>query len=100
MVSTLGKGVAIICDLLGEFKWYRKTRSEFEDTGRNFTKSAVHVMWAPEEDDSIFVLNASLKNEKGEATTAKVVLTGRFENFDGKLTFIDEFGGPDFGHQE
>lgn len=66
----------------GEFTWYSKIRSEFEDTGRNFTKSAFHVTWALEEDDSIFVLNASLKNEKGEATDAKVVLTGRFENFD------------------
>lgn len=76
--------------------WYNKVLAEFEDTGTNFTKSTVSVTWALEEDNSIFVLKALLKNEKGEATDAKVVLTRRFENFDGQLTFIDEFGDPVF----
>lgn len=74
-------------------------RAPRADIRRVLYLSAFHVTWALEEDDSIFVLNASLKNEKGEATDAKVVLTGRFENLDGRLIFM-EFGNPDFGDEE
>lgn len=64
-----------------------------------FTRSAVSVTWALEEDDSIFVLNAQLRNERQELREARVVLTGRFENVDGMLVFIDAYGNPQFGDE-
>lgn len=84
----------------GKFEWYSKKTSQFEDSGRNFSKSAENVTWALEEDDSVFVLGAQLKNEEGKAKDAKMVLSGRFENFDGTLIFIDESGQPFLGERE
>lgn len=45
------------------------------------------------------MLNAQLRNERQELQEARVVLTGRFENVDGKLVFIDAYGNPQFGDE-